>query len=242
MIRPAHISDSLEDYIEAIYHIVKEKSAAKPRDLADRLRVSSASVTGALKLLAEKSLINYAPYDVITLTEKGRACAEDVARRHEVLRDFLVNIFAVEYKEADEAACAMEHSVPAPILERFVRFAEFAALCGSGGGADWVASFRAYCEKGARGGAGAVCPGERRGQQAPAVKLSGLKPGRRGRVLKSAVPGPAGRRLLEMGLTSGALVEVERVAPLGDPMNVKVRGYHLSLRREEAEGVTVEPL
>ncbi|MEJ2672349.1 MAG: FeoA domain-containing protein [Deltaproteobacteria bacterium] len=43
-----------------------------------------------------------------------------------------------------------------------------------------------------------------------------------------------------MGITPGALVEVERVAPLGDPIDIKVKGYHLSLRLEEAKSITVE--
>jgi Fe2+ transport system protein FeoA len=46
--------------------------------------------------------------------------------------------------------------------------------------------------------------------------------------------------MAEMGLTGGVLVEVERIAPLGDPIQVKVRGYHLTLRREEASNVTLE--
>ena len=43
-----------------------------------------------------------------------------------------------------------------------------------------------------------------------------------------------------MGVTPGSVVEVEGVAPLGDPIDVRVRGYHLSLRKEEAAGITVE--
>jgi Fe2+ transport system protein FeoA len=45
-----------------------------------------------------------------------------------------------------------------------------------------------------------------------------------------------------MGVTPGTVVEVERVAPLGDPIDIKVKGYHLSLRKEEAEGIEVELL
>ena len=110
MTETMHISASLEDYIEAIYHIVAEKQAAKPGDLAGKMKVANSSVTGALKMLAEKALINYAPYDIITLTPAGKAYAEDVVRRHEVLRDFFVNVLSVDYKASDEAACSMEHS------------------------------------------------------------------------------------------------------------------------------------
>ena len=50
------------------------------------------------------------------------------------------------------------------------------------------------------------------------------------------------QRLLEMGLTDGEMVEVVRFAPLGDPMEIRVRGYHLSLRRKEAAAIEVEKL
>ena len=45
-----------------------------------------------------------------------------------------------------------------------------------------------------------------------------------------------------MGVTPGSVVEVERIAPLGDPIDIKVKGYHLSLRKEEAEGIEIEAL
>lgn len=69
--------------------------------------------------------------------------------------------------------------------------------------------------------------------------LADLKPGAKGCVTgfaDEAVPG----RLMEMGLLPGTAIEVVRLAPLGDPMDVRVRGYHLSLRRHEARLVLVE--
>ncbi len=60
------LSASLEDYLEAIFHIEQEKHAARAKDITERLQVSGASVTAALRTLAEKKLINYAPYDLIT--------------------------------------------------------------------------------------------------------------------------------------------------------------------------------
>jgi ferrous iron transport protein A len=49
------------------------------------------------------------------------------------------------------------------------------------------------------------------------------------------------RRIMDMGLTKGATVSVRKVAPLGDPIDLIVRGYHLSLRREDAKMIEVEP-
>lgn len=70
--------------------------------------------------------------------------------------------------------------------------------------------------------------------------LSDLKPGQRGMISKVGGGGQTHRRILDMGVVPQTMVEVERVAPLGDPIEVKVKGYHLSLRKEEAANVYVE--
>ena len=117
------VSPSLEDYLEAIYWIASQKGAAKAKDIAGRLKVSGASVTGALRTLSKKGLVNYAPYDVITLTAEGDEIARRVGRKHETLRDFFVDVLGVDEAEADGAACEMEHGLPSSIrlkLERFV--------------------------------------------------------------------------------------------------------------------------
>ncbi len=246
------LTASLEDYLEAIFHIIAEKQAVRPKDIARRLNVSNASVTGALRALSEKDLINYAPYDVITLTPTGTSAATDVVRRHEVLKDFFVNVLAVKEHDADEAACLMEHSIPRIILERFIQFAEFIEVCPRGG-AKWVAGFRHHCD---HDGAQKNCETcvattlndiqQRRqhgGQKTmTAVTLKDLKPGQRGRVTKVSARGETGKRIVEMGVTPGAVVEVERIAPLGDPIDIKVKGYHLSLRKQDAQGIAVEVL
>ncbi len=73
------------------------------------------------------------------------------------------------------------------------------------------------------------------------VTLSSLSPGERGVVVKIAASTPAVRqRLLEMGLVKGTPLEVIRYAPMGDPIEVKVRGYRLSLRKGEAAAVHIK--
>ena len=69
------LSSNMEDYLEAIYHISSEKQAARAKDISDRLKVNKSSVTGALRSLSEKGLVNYAPYDIITLTAVGEQVA-----------------------------------------------------------------------------------------------------------------------------------------------------------------------
>ena len=58
--------------------------------------------------------------------------------------------------------------------------------------------------------------------------------------VKVSGKGSAYRRILDMGVVSGAQVEVERVAPLGDPIQIKIKGYKLSLRKGEAANIQVE--
>lgn len=71
-------------------------------------------------------------------------------------------------------------------------------------------------------------------------KLKDLKPGQKCRIVKVRGRSETNKRILEMGITPGSVVELERIASLGDPIDVKVRGYHLSLRKDEAEGIDVE--
>jgi Fe2+ transport system protein FeoA len=75
---------------------------------------------------------------------------------------------------------------------------------------------------------------------APEVALSELTVGQGGKIAALDLPPEPKQRLLEMGLTVGAHVEVVRFAPLGDPVDLKVRGYHLSIRKHEAAGIRVK--
>ena len=71
------------------------------------------------------------------------------------------------------------------------------------------------------------------------IPLSLLQPGDQGEVVQVKAQGPIRQRLLEMGFIRGALLRVEKLAPLGDPMELVIKGYHLSLRREESVCILV---
>ncbi len=70
--------------------------------------------------------------------------------------------------------------------------------------------------------------------------LSDLKPRDKAKVKRIAEHGQLRRKLLDMGLVPGSELEVLRVAPLGDPVEVRIKGYNLSLRKEEAKQVFIE--
>lgn len=73
-------------------------------------------------------------------------------------------------------------------------------------------------------------------------RLDVLKPGKRGIVKRVSSGGALKKRLLDMGIVPGCSLEILRTAPLGDPVEVRIRGYNLSLRKEEAVRVYVEVL
>lgn len=73
------------------------------------------------------------------------------------------------------------------------------------------------------------------------MNLSKLNPGEMGRIIRvESSIGPLRRRLMDMGVIPGELVKVEKVAPMGDPIEVTIKSYSLSLRKKEAEGILVE--
>ena len=152
----AALSASLEDYLETIYNLISEKRAARVKDISQRLKVNYSSVTGALKTLAEKNLVNYAPYALISLTADGEVAARDVIRRHTALRDFLIRVLAIDEKRADEAACEMEHAISKDILERIIRFAEFVESCPQGG-ANWTDGVGYSCDQCRGSGPSVAC-------------------------------------------------------------------------------------
>jgi Fe2+ transport system protein FeoA len=74
------------------------------------------------------------------------------------------------------------------------------------------------------------------------ITLDALNAGERGKVTQVSGTSDIQRRLLEMGITPGTTVRLVRFAPMGDPLDIEVRGYHLSLRKNEARQVTLDRL
>lgn len=71
-------------------------------------------------------------------------------------------------------------------------------------------------------------------------QLKQLTPGEQGKVVRVEAQGALKRRLMDMGLTRGTMVTFRKVAPLGDPIEITVRGYELSIRKDEAEHIIVK--
>jgi DtxR family Mn-dependent transcriptional regulator len=140
-----NLSASLEDYLEAIYNLANESNIARSKDIANLLGVSRASVTGALRVLKKKGMANYKPYDYVTLTESGQSAAAEIARKHDILKSFFIDVLGVEADVAQQAACKAEHSLGIGIISKLLCFIEFVNQSGKNG-FDLSADFQKFCK------------------------------------------------------------------------------------------------
>ena len=72
------------------------------------------------------------------------------------------------------------------------------------------------------------------------MTLNNLKVGQSGRILKNRTKGAIKQRFMDMGITKGVVVKVIKIAPLGDPIEVELRGYNLSIRKDDAKNIEIE--
>jgi DtxR family Mn-dependent transcriptional regulator len=116
------LSASQEDYLEAILNVADSSGMARSTDIAVSLGVAKPSVTGALKLLAQRGFVNYKPYGCVTFTQKGVSKAGRVAQRHETIKSFFVDVLGVDAGIAQKAACKAEHLLGPVIISRMRDF------------------------------------------------------------------------------------------------------------------------
>ncbi|MFW6161376.1 MAG: metal-dependent transcriptional regulator [Planctomycetota bacterium] len=118
------LSASLEDYLEAIFLLVRDQRVARVKDIAERLGVQMPSVTCALRGLCERGLVEHDPYSYATLTPRGERIARELFHRHQVLTAFLSDYLGLEPQTAERNACQLEHAIEPVVLERLVAFIE----------------------------------------------------------------------------------------------------------------------
>ena len=111
------MTQSLEDYLEAIYMRISEGKPAHVRDVAKMLDVKMPSVVKAVRELKKFGLVTQEPYADIELTEKGGRVARHVLGRHTLIREFLMKL-GVSRRNADRDACLMEHILSAETLDK----------------------------------------------------------------------------------------------------------------------------
>ncbi|MFW6457741.1 MAG: DtxR family transcriptional regulator, partial [Planctomycetota bacterium] len=206
--------------------------------------------TTALRTLSEKGLVHYRPYQAVTLTEEGREVADRIEGRHQAISAFLDEILLVEEDVAEENACRMEHVLDRKVIRHLSLFAQFVRECPRAG-EDWLKRFQYYIEhegetpeneemlkEWIQDVQGEMANDKTEGSRT--MTLDEVDTGDSVKVRKVGGSGAIRRRMIDMGAVRGTPVEVVKVAPMGDPIEVKIKGYNLTLRKKEAAQIEVE--
>jgi len=143
------LTSTMEDYLEAIFDLDKDKKVVRVRDIARRMDVKMPTVTSMLKTLNDRGLVNYEKYEYVELTDTGADVGREMRRRHGVLFRFLTDILKIDAKTADDEACKMEHSLSEATLQSLTDFMEFIQACPRAGDS-WLNSFLEFRKVGHR--------------------------------------------------------------------------------------------
>ncbi len=233
------MSNSTEEYLEALYTLTQNNTTASTSDIAKHLKIAPASVTEMLKKLDGSGYVDYTPRHGVTLTQKGFELAQKMARKHRLLERFLHDVLHIGNDKVHKEACAMEHAL-SDETER--------ALCQTLKAPDKCPDDEKVippcnlgftncgeCQQWGEGSLDEV--GKRKSN---IVAISTLKENQDGTVAFIRGDNKVLRRLLDMGLTPGTKISVNRVAPLKGPVEINVRGSKLALGDEVACNVFVE--
>lgn len=105
------LTPTLEDYLEAITVLEKEKGKARIKDIGNYLKVKNPSVVSAINSLTENGYVQHKRYSYVELTKKGRYVAEAVHKRHKTIVKFLKDFLKVDETTAKRDACKIEHII-----------------------------------------------------------------------------------------------------------------------------------
>ncbi|WP_235044006.1 metal-dependent transcriptional regulator [Halanaerobium saccharolyticum] len=218
-----NLSESMEDYLEAIFNLIKKNGSARVTGIANYLGIAASSVNQGLKKLNQQGLIKQQKYGPIKLTRDGIQAAEKINCKHQILYLFLHEIIGVNSEIADKDACSLEHALSQESFEKMVKYLIVNDYLDKQN-----CAFKFIDNR------------EEAKMDINEIKLNEINIGSKADVVKIMSKGRLKRKLMDMGLNRGARVEVKGKAPMGDPIEVKVRGYSLSLRRDEAAEILVK--
>lgn len=218
------LTESMEDYLETILNLIKSRGTARVTDIAHSLGIAASSVNEGIKKLSQKGLVTQQKYGPIELTVLGKKKAERIDCTHQILYKFLKDILNIDPKIADQDACSIEHNLSDESIQAVVNF-----LAENNKIEEQNCAFRILFDE-----------EDKSSMEAEKIMLADLKVGSIAEVKKIMSKGKLKRKLMDMGLTRGARIEIKGKAPMGDPIEVKLRGYNLSLRQAEAAEIQVK--
>jgi DtxR family Mn-dependent transcriptional regulator len=211
----------MEDYLKAVLQLSDEEGGAvSTQALADRLGVSTASVTGMVKRLDGLHLLEHEPYHGVRLTERGAAVALEVLRHHRLLELYLVEQLGMAWDEVHAEADRLEHHISEGLEDR-------------------IAAKLGQPRHDPHGDPIPARDGSM--VDVPAVPLAGLAPGLGGTITRvTDRKAELLQYLAERGLRPGARVEVVEADELGGVMTVAVEGERHALAMVTAAGILIE--
>ncbi len=232
-------SKSTQDYLRAIAALTDNGNAVSTSEISRYFKISPASVTEMLKKLAQNNYVNYSSYHGTTLTAKGLKEAQKVTRKHRLLEKFLSDVLHIGKDQVHAQACEMEHSLSDEAEESLCRLLKHPDKCPDDEKVippcNLPFSTCEECVQMHKKGLEEV--GKR---QENLVSICSLKSGSSAKVSFIRGEHRTLQRLLDMGLTPGTSIKVERVAPLKGPVEVCVRGSKVALGQDIAVNVFVE--
>lgn len=213
------LSRSIEDYIKAIYALESEEERASTKQLAQRLGVKMASVTGMIKHLASEGFVSHTPYHGVKMTERGRRVALGMIRRHRLIELFLSKTLGLTWDEVHNDAEVLEHAVSDRLIERMhevLGYPEFDPH-------------------------GSPIPGK--DGSIPArhgVRLDEMTVGQRGKIVEVYDRDPEFLRYLtSLKLRIGTMLRVRERAPFNGPITLSVGDRMVGIGHEAAARVRV---
>jgi DtxR family Mn-dependent transcriptional regulator len=216
------LTGPVEDYLKAIYEIERREGAAATNDIAQRLSIAPASVSGMVRRLADQGLLAHEPYKGVRLTSAGRRAALRTIRRHRVIESYLAKALGYPWDRVHAEAERLEHAASDELIDRM------AAAIGE----------PAVDPHGAPIPTREGSVDERR-----LVSLADVAPGTHARIVRVSDEDPGMLRFLaEMDIVPGAEVIVEGRQPFGGPVVVRVGSAQRSVGLELAMQVRVEPI
>lgn len=118
------LSPNMENYLETIYLLEMEQGNVRIKDIAKMMDITMPSVSSAIKNLEKQGLVSHPRYDLVALTPQGALLAEEIYRRHNIIKQFLSQILGLDNEIAEKDACCMEHVISPETLESLSRYME----------------------------------------------------------------------------------------------------------------------
>jgi DtxR family Mn-dependent transcriptional regulator len=207
-----------EEYIETILYLTRDGRPAKTKEIAGAMGIKPPSVSEMLMKLKDEGYVDYQPYAGASLTEKGRAEAVQIERKHQLLETFLVDALGVELSKAHEEACEMEHAVSDSTISRICALLGHPRFCPD----NHPITMGECCEK-----------------TEESMPLTGLKEGESGTIKIVCTDKSTRDYLTSLGFLPDVILSIKKRLP-SNCLLVRIKGSEIAIGRDVAEKIFVK--